>query len=191
MPSFQGGGYIDEPESRRTDEKRILNCPSPLGPVPLHGACEAMPVTEGDIGATWRLNSRRWSRLRAGKGFRLRGRYSLGPRQRGRTDRRAGNRCPRPWRGPAIARCQDAPPSGYQTKGMHNVTRLAGQVKILLCDGTALVAAYQRLEQGRLAWPAVREGVIRLSQAQFEALFEVLDWIRLWSRRVRLASAAQ
>jgi len=52
------------------------------------------------------------------------------------------------------------------------------RIKVLWWDGTGLVLASKRLEQGRFAWPAVRDGVIRLSRAQFEALFEGLDWVR-------------
>ena len=59
------------------------------------------------------------------------------------------------------------------------------RVKVLWWDGTGLVLASKRLEQGRFAWPAVRDGVMRLSHAQFEALFEGLDWRRVWSPRVR------
>ena len=58
-------------------------------------------------------------------------------------------------------------------------------MKVLWWDGTGLVLASKRLEQGRFAWPVVRDGVMRLSHAQFEALFEGLDWPWLWSRRVR------
>ncbi len=61
----------------------------------------------------------------------------------------------------------------------------ADRIKVLWFDGTGLVLAYKRLEQGRFAWPAVRDGVIRLTRAQFEALFEGLDWRRAWSPRVR------
>jgi len=61
----------------------------------------------------------------------------------------------------------------------------ADRIKVLWFDGTGLVMAYKRLEQGRFAWPAVRDGVIRLTRAQFEALFEGLDWRRAWSPRVR------
>ena len=35
-----------------------------------------------------------------------------------------------------------------------------------------LVLTYKRLESGQFAWPQVRDGVMRLSRAQFEALFE-------------------
>ena len=59
------------------------------------------------------------------------------------------------------------------------------RMKVLWWDGTGLVLASKRLEQGRFAWPGVRDGVMRLSGAQFEALFEGLDWRRMWSRRVR------
>ena len=67
----------------------------------------------------------------------------------------------------------------------------ADRVKTLLWDGTGLVLAYKRLEQGRFAWPAVRDGVMRLSRAQFEALFKGLDWRWIWSRRVRRPASAQ
>lgn len=65
------------------------------------------------------------------------------------------------------------------------------RVKILLWDGSGLVLTYKRLEQGAFAWPAVRDGVMRLSKAQFEALFEGLDWRRVHSRRVRRPAAAE
>ena len=64
------------------------------------------------------------------------------------------------------------------------------RMKVLWWDGTGLVLATKRLEQGGFAWPAVRDGVMRLSHAQFEALFEGLDWRRMWSRRVRRPLAA-
>ena len=64
------------------------------------------------------------------------------------------------------------------------------RMKVLWWDGTGLVLASKRLEQGRFAWPVVRDGAMRLSRAQFEALFEGLDWRRMWSRRVRRPLAA-
>ena len=57
------------------------------------------------------------------------------------------------------------------------------RIKVLLWDGTGLVLCYKRLEQGKFAWPKVQEGVMRLSKAQFEALFEGLDWRRVMARR--------
>ena len=57
------------------------------------------------------------------------------------------------------------------------------RIKALLWDGSGMVMAYKRLEQGTFAWPKIRDGVMRLSRAQFEALFEGLDWRRVMARR--------
>ena len=65
------------------------------------------------------------------------------------------------------------------------------RIKILLWDGSGLVMTYKRLEEGKFAWPAVRDGVMRLSRAQFEALFEGLDWRRIYGRRARRPAAAE
>ena len=64
------------------------------------------------------------------------------------------------------------------------------RVKVLVWDGTGLVMIYKRLDQGRFAWPAVQDGVMRLSRAQYEALFEGLDWRRVMARRVLAPAAA-
>ena len=64
------------------------------------------------------------------------------------------------------------------------------RLKILVWDGTGLVMIYKRLDEGRFAWPAVKDGVMRLTRAQFEALFEGLDWRRVTPRRVRPPEAA-
>ena len=64
-------------------------------------------------------------------------------------------------------------------------SRSGDRIKVLWYDGTGLVLAYKRLEEGRFAWPAVRNGVIRVTRAQYEALFEGLDWRRAWAPRVR------
>ena len=63
-------------------------------------------------------------------------------------------------------------------------SRRLDRIKILLWDGSGLVMAYKRLEQGAFAWPPVREGVMRLYPAQFEALFAGLDWRRVHAPRV-------
>jgi transposase len=64
------------------------------------------------------------------------------------------------------------------------------RVKILVWDGTGLVLIYKRLESGQFAWPQISDGVMRLSRAQFEALFEGLDWKRVTAPSVRVPSAA-
>ena len=58
------------------------------------------------------------------------------------------------------------------------------RLKLIYWDGTGLVMAYKRLEEHVFAWPPIRDGVMRLSHAQFEALFAGLDW-----RRVRAVTA--
>ena len=65
------------------------------------------------------------------------------------------------------------------------------RIKVLLWDGSGLVMVCKRLESGRFVWPAIRDGVMRLSRAQFEALFDGLDWRRVFPRRVRGPSAAE
>lgn len=69
------------------------------------------------------------------------------------------------------------------------------RIKVLYWDGTGIVMTYKRLEDGKFAWPGVRDGVMRLSraqfEAQFEALFEGLDWRRVHARRVRRPAAAE
>ncbi len=52
----------------------------------------------------------------------------------------------------------------------------ADRLKLLYWDGTGLVMAYKRLEETSFTWPAIRDGVMMLNLAQFEALFAGLDW---------------
>lgn len=60
----------------------------------------------------------------------------------------------------------------------------ADRVKLLHWDGTGLVLTSKRLEAGHFRWPAIRDGVIRLTPAQFAALVEGLDWTRVRGVRV-------
>jgi transposase len=65
------------------------------------------------------------------------------------------------------------------------------RVKILLWDGSGLVLVWKQMRRGGFAWPPVAEGVVRLSAAQFAALFDGLDWSRLAAaRRIPTPSAA-
>ena len=61
----------------------------------------------------------------------------------------------------------------------------ADRVKILVWDGSGMVLIAKRLDQGKFAWPPISEGVMRLSSAQFAALFEGLDWRLVRPERVR------
>lgn len=63
-------------------------------------------------------------------------------------------------------------------------SRRADRLKVLYWDGTGLVMTYKRLEEHVFAWPAIRDGMMSLNHAQFEALFSGLDW-----RKVRALTA--
>ena len=67
----------------------------------------------------------------------------------------------------------------------------ADRIKVLLWDGTGLVMTYKRLEDAKFSWPTIHDGIMRLSKAQFEALFEGLDWRRVYGRRVKRPVAAE
>ena len=55
-------------------------------------------------------------------------------------------------------------------------SKRADRIKVLVWDQTGLVLAHKRLEGTKFVWPGIRDGVMRLSSAQFAALFEGLDW---------------
>ena len=57
--------------------------------------------------------------------------------------------------------------------------------------GTGLVMAYKRLEDHVFTWPAIRDGVMKLSHAQFEALFAGLDWRKVQAIAARPPSVAE
>ena len=63
-------------------------------------------------------------------------------------------------------------------------SKRADRIKVLIWDGTGLVLMHKRLESSAFVWPQVRNGVLRMTPAQFAALFEGLDW-----RMVRPAPA--
>ncbi len=67
----------------------------------------------------------------------------------------------------------------------------ADRLKILFWDGSGLVMAYKRLEESTFTWPAVRDGVMTLNRAQFEALFAGLDWRRVRALEARRPAAAE
>jgi transposase len=64
-------------------------------------------------------------------------------------------------------------------------SKRADRVKLLVYDRTGLVLIWKRLEGAKFKWPAFSEGVMRLSAAQLAALFEGLDWRRVYAPRIR------
>ena len=67
----------------------------------------------------------------------------------------------------------------------------ADKVKLLFWDGTGVCLLIKRLEGAKFRWPAIQDGVMRLSTAQLSALLEGLDWARVHMRRVRAPQATQ
>jgi transposase len=64
-------------------------------------------------------------------------------------------------------------------------SKRADRVKLLIYDGTGLVLVWKRLEGSKFKWPAISDGLMRLSTAQLAALFERLDWRRVYAPRIR------
>jgi transposase len=67
----------------------------------------------------------------------------------------------------------------------------ADKVKLLFWDGTGVCLLIKRLEGAKFRWPAIEDGVMRLSPGQLSALLEGLDWARVHMRRVRAPQATQ
>ena len=67
----------------------------------------------------------------------------------------------------------------------------ADRLKLLYWDGTGLVTAYKRLEEATFIWPAIKDGVMALNHAQFEALFAGLDWRKVKALETRPPAAAE
>ena len=69
-------------------------------------------------------------------------------------------------------------------------SKRADRVKLLVYDGTGLVLIWKRLDGAKFKWPGIGEGVMRLSPAQLAALFEGLDWRRVYAPRIRRPEVA-
>ena len=67
----------------------------------------------------------------------------------------------------------------------------ADRLKLLYWDGTGLAMAYKRLEETTFTWPAIKDGMMALKHAQFEALFAGLDWRRVKALETRPPAAAE
>ena len=61
--------------------------------------------------------------------------------------------------------------------------RRADRIKMIFWDGTGVCLFAKRLEERAFRWPAIEDGVIRLTAAQLSALLEGLDWRRVHDAR--------
>ena len=64
------------------------------------------------------------------------------------------------------------------------------RLKILVWDGTGMVLIYKVLEVSKFCWPRVQDVVMQLSRAQYEALFEGAEWLRISTPKVLPPTAA-
>lgn len=62
-------------------------------------------------------------------------------------------------------------------------SRRADRLKIIVWDGTGLVLVHKRIEGKGFAWPRISDGTISISKAQFEALFDGLNWKSISERK--------
>ena len=62
-------------------------------------------------------------------------------------------------------------------------SRRADRVKILIWDGSGLVLVWKQLEASAFRWPAMVDGMIRLTPLEFSALFDGIDWRRVQAVR--------
>lgn len=70
-------------------------------------------------------------------------------------------------------------------------SRKADRLKLIYWDGSGLVMAYKRLEEHTFTWPDIRDGLMTLGNAQFEALFAGLDWRQVRSVEARAPTAIE
>jgi len=70
-------------------------------------------------------------------------------------------------------------------------SKRADRLKLLNWDGTGLVMAYKWLEEHIFTWPAIKDGLMALKHAQFEALFSGLDWRKRRALSARPPTAAE
>jgi len=70
-------------------------------------------------------------------------------------------------------------------------SRKADRLKLIYWDGSGIVLAYKRLEEHSFTWPGIKDGLMTLSHAQFEALFAGLDWRRVHAVQTRTPEAIE
>jgi transposase len=66
------------------------------------------------------------------------------------------------------------------SKELYNETSCADRVKIIAWDQTGLVMVWKSLTGANFRWPPIVDGCMRLSAAQGAALFEGLEWRRVY-----------
>jgi transposase len=62
------------------------------------------------------------------------------------------------------------------------------RIKVLVWDGSGLVLVWKQLEGGAFRWPAIVDGVLRLTPIEFAALFDGIDWRRVQATSLPMPS---
>jgi transposase len=70
-------------------------------------------------------------------------------------------------------------------------SRKADRLKLIYWDGSGIVLAYKRLEEHTFTWPGIKNGLMTLTHAQFEALFAGVDWRRVHAVQTRMPEAIE
>lgn len=70
-------------------------------------------------------------------------------------------------------------------------SRKADRLKLIYWDGSGIVLTYKRLEEHTFTWPSIKDGLMTLTHAQFEALFAGLDWRRVHAVKMRTPEAIE
>ena len=63
--------------------------------------------------------------------------------------------------------------------------RSLDRLKLIHWDGTGMILTTKWLEAGHFAWPAIRDGAVRLTAAQMSLLLAGLDWTKLVEKPVK------
>ena len=70
---------------------------------------------------------------------------------------------------------------------MHYETQCGDRIKLVWWGGTGPCLMAKRLESSGFKWPAIQDGVMRLTAAQLGAMLQGLDWRRVHGGRRPIA----
>jgi transposase len=64
-------------------------------------------------------------------------------------------------------------------------SKRADRLRLIAWDGSGMVMVAKWLEEGSFIWPAIRDGAVALSAAQFTMLIGGLDWTKAVPKPVK------
>lgn len=69
-------------------------------------------------------------------------------------------------------------------------SKRADRIKLVAWDGSGMVLMTKWIEEGRFTFPAIQDGVVRLTATELSVLLAGLDWTRVGSKAVKRPSKA-